>query len=145
MAKTIPLEFDGCWREKNKSGIPNASGIYLVYRGVFNKDAKPKPTVTLKQLIYIGESETVRDRIVEEHEGRECWEGKLKTGEELCYGFAPADKANRERAEAAIIFKMKPICNDQGKDSFNYQQTTIKSTGVCCRFIPKEFTVEKTT
>jgi hypothetical protein len=42
MAKTIPLEFDGCWREENKSGVPNASGIYLVYRGVFNKDARAR-------------------------------------------------------------------------------------------------------
>ncbi len=145
MAKTIPLEFDGCWREEYKNGVPNASGIYLVYRGVYNKDVKPKPTVTLKQLIYIGESEKARDRITEEHEGRECWEDKLKTGEVLCYGFASADKANRERGEAALIFEMKPICNDQGKDSFNYEQTTIKSTGECLRFIPAEFTVEKTT
>ena len=142
MDKTIELKFDGYWRDEKRSGVPNKSGVYLVYRCVYNKDAKPKPTVTLKQLIYIGESKAVRDRIGEEHEGRECWEGKLKTGEVLCFSFTPASEADRERAEAALVYKKKPICNDQGKDSFNYDKTTIKSTGECSN-IPEEFTVEK--
>ena len=94
------------------------------------------------QLIYIGESEAVRDRIDKEHERRECWERKLKTSEVLCFSFAPASKADRERAEAALVYKKKPICNVQGKDSFNYDKTTIKSSGEC-RYIPQEFTVVK--
>lgn len=145
MAKTIPLEFKGYWRDEKRSSVPNASGVYLVYRCVYNKNAKPKPTVSLKQLIYIGESEAVRDRIGEDHERRECWEGKLKTGEVLCFSYASANKADRERAEAALIFKKKPTCNDQGKDSFSYEKTTIKSTGKAHEYIPDEFTVEKTT
>ena len=96
----------------------------------------------MKNLVYIGQAEDVRKRITDEHEGRECWEGKLKTGEVLCFSFAPAGKADRERAEAALVYKMKPICNVQGKDSFNYDKTTIKSTGRC-KYIPEEFTVER--
>jgi len=142
MEKEIELKFSGYYRDVNRKSVPNTSGVYLVYRCVYNKEVKPKPTVTLKQLIYIGESEAVRDRIGEEHEGRECWEGKLETGEVLCFSFAPASEADRERAEAALVYKKKPICNDQGKDSFNYDKTTIKSTGTCWN-IPEEFTVEK--
>jgi hypothetical protein len=62
MEKTIPLKFEGYYREVNRESVPNKSGVYLVYRCVYEKDTKPKPTVTLKQLIYIGESEAVRDR-----------------------------------------------------------------------------------
>jgi hypothetical protein len=144
MAKTIELKFNGYHRDVNRKNVPNESGVYLVYRCIYNKDDKPKPTVTLKQLTYIGESETVRDRIGEEHEKRECWKDKLKTGEVLCFSFAPAKKADRERAEAALVYKKKPTCNDQGKDSFNYESTTVKSSGRCWN-IPEEFTVEKTT
>ncbi|MQY83439.1 GIY-YIG nuclease family protein [archaeon] len=143
MVKTIELSFDGYYRDVNRDSISNESGVYLVYRCVYNKDVKPKPTVTLKQLIYIGESETVKDRIGEEHEKREKWEEKLETGEVLCFSFAAANKVNRERAEAALVYKKKPICNDQGKNSFNYESTTVKSSGACAH-IPDEFTVEKT-
>ena len=117
MEKTIPIKFEGYYREVNRESVPNKSGVYLVYRCVYEKDTKPKPTVTLKQLIYIGESEAVRDRIGEEHEKRECWEGKLETGEVLCFSFAPANEADRERAEAALVYRKKPFCNDQGKDA----------------------------
>ena len=138
----IELKFNGYYRDVNRHIVSNKSGVYLVYRCVYNKDKKPKPTVTLKELIYIGESETIRDRIGEEHESRKCWEGKLKTGEVLCFSFAPAIEKDRKRAEAALVYKKKPVCNDQGKDSFNYDKTIIKSTGRCM-YIPEEVTVEK--
>ena len=144
MAKTIELEFDGYWRDAKRSGVPKDSGVYLVYRCIHNKDVKPESTVSLKQLIYIGEAKEVRDRIGEDHEKRGCWEGELETDEELCFSFAPANKADRERAEAALIYKKKPICNDSGKDSFNYDTTTVESSGEC-KFIPAKFTVQKTT
>lgn len=144
MAKTIELEFKGYHREVNRENVSNDSGVYLVYRCVYNPNNKPKPTVTLNQLLYIGESETMKDRICNEHEKRECWEDKLQRGEVLCYSYALANIAGRERAEAALIYKKKPICNEQGKDSFTYDTTTVKSSGRCWD-IPSEFTVQKTT
>ena len=140
MKKTIELKFNGYWRDVNKSGVPDKSGIYVVYTCKHNKEAK---TVSLKKLVYIGEAGDVRKRITEEHEKRECWEGELESGEVLCFSFAPASKADRERAEAALIFKKKPKCNDQGKDSFTYDETTVKNTGKH-KFISEEFTVKKT-
>ena len=146
MAKTITLKFDGYWRDVNrggKYGVPNQSGIYLVYRCIKNVKPDGKTTVTLKELIYIGEAGEVQDRTDEKHEKRKCWEGELKKGEEICFSFAPANKADRERAESALIYKKKSICNDQGKDSFSYEQTTVNSSGKC-EFIPETITVEKT-
>ena len=58
--KTISLEFDGYWREVNKGGIPAESGIYGVYACTYNKD---QSTVSLRELVYVGESSDVNSRI----------------------------------------------------------------------------------
>jgi len=143
MAKTFELVFAGYHRDINRKNVPNKSGIYLVYRCVYNKDVKPEPTVTLKQLLYIGEADEIRDRIGEDHERRKCWEDKIESGEAICFSYVLANQADRERAEAALIYKKKPTCNIQGKDSFNYDSTTVKSSGSCYD-IPSSFTVERT-
>ena len=140
MAKIIELKFDGYWREINSSGIPNNSGIYLVYCCKYNATAK---AVSIKKLIYIGESGKVKDRISGHKKKSECWNGKLQSGEVLCYSFAPIASPDRERAEAALIFKHKPTCNDEYKDNFPFDETTIKSSGRC-KFITSSFTVQKT-
>lgn len=51
--KKINLDFDGYWREINKNSIPSKSGVYCVYSCVYNSSNK---TVSLKKLLYIGES-----------------------------------------------------------------------------------------
>ncbi len=60
----------------------------------------------------------------------------------LCYSFALITSPNREQAEAALIFKHKPVCNDDYKDNFPYDETTIKSSGHC-KEIAESFTVRK--
>ena len=92
---TINLEFEGYWREVNKGGVPAKSGIYCVYRATYNQSAG---TVSLKELIYIGESENAKDRIQGLEKERE-WKKHLKYGEILCFSFAPI--SSRFRAAAA--------------------------------------------
>jgi len=140
MEKTIELKFDGYWRDVNRGGVPNESGVYLVYVCSVNQEGKLS---TVDKLVYIGEADEVRDRIGEDHEKRECWEGEVPDGKQLSFSFAPANKSDRERSEAALIFYHKPVCNDKGKDSFNYDKTTVKSSGRC-EFIKSEITVERT-
>jgi len=138
-AKTISLQFKGYRRDKNRDGIPDESGIYLVYTCTYN----PEPdTVTLHRLIYIGESAEVGKRI-RNHPLRPTWQKYLGQGEELCYSFALVANPDRERGEAALIFYKKPPVNEEYKDSFPYDQTTMKCTGMC-EFIPASFTVERT-
>jgi hypothetical protein len=139
MDKTIALDFQGYWREINQGGIPNNSGIYLVYRCVFNQSGQ---TVTLNKLIYIGESEEVKDRI-ENHEKKPIWQKKLQQGEQLCFSFAPITNSDRERAEAALIFKHKPECNEEYTTNFPFDTATINSSGRCDSIIAS-FTVNKT-
>lgn len=137
MDKTISLTFAGYWREVNQAGVPANSGIYLVYRCVHNSDN----TVTLNKLIYIGEAEDAKERI-EGHDKKEEWRGKLQSGEQLCFSFAPVSSPDRERAEAAMIFRHKPECNEEYTDSFPFDRTTINSTGKC-EHIQSSFTVNR--
>jgi len=137
VAKTISLEFDGYWREVNSGGVPKKSGIYCVYTCVYNQS---KENITIQKLIYIGESDNVNDRISGHETKSKCWNKQLNNGEVLCYSFAPADETNRKRAEAALIFKHKPTCNEEYVDNFPYDETTVKSTGKT-QSIKSEFTV----
>ncbi|MBE6673602.1 MAG: GIY-YIG nuclease family protein [Ruminococcaceae bacterium] len=122
---TISLNFDGYWREANKKGIPDKSGIYCVYTCTYNHDTKK---VTIHKLLYIGESNNVNDRI-NNHERLSDWKNALEKNQTLCYSFAPAINPDRERAEAALIYKHKPPMNDEYVNSFTYNDTSIILSG----------------
>jgi hypothetical protein len=49
---TIQLAFDGYWRQKKVESIPIHAGVYCVYTCTYNKDDKPKPTVSVDKLSY---------------------------------------------------------------------------------------------
>jgi hypothetical protein len=138
-AQTYKIEFNGYWREENKAGVPDESGIYCVYTCTHNKQDK---TVTLHKLVYIGESDKVRTRI-SNHERQGDWESHLKSGQELCYSFGAIASVSRERCEAAMIFKHKPPENTEYVDSFPYDQTTINLSGRI-EFLQTFFTVYRT-
>ena len=123
-ARTFHLNFDGYWRERNRGGIPAASGIYCVYAGSYNPSSN---TVSLRELVYIGESENVRDRIAG-HEKWARWRRHLLAGEEIWFNCALI-RDGRERAEAAMISKHKPPENTEYVDSFPYDTTTVYTTG----------------
>ena len=123
--KTIALDFQGYWLEVNKGGVPEKAGIYCVYAGTYDKSAD---TVSLRELIYVGESYNVGARI-SNHERLSDWKKRLNTGETLCYSFAGATSEDRERAEAAVIYHHKPPCNTEYKDSFPFTETIIRTSG----------------
>ena len=126
MAKTFSLEFDGYWRAVNKGGLPAKSGIYCAYSGTYDAQGR---TVSLEKLLYIGESKDVRDR-VDGHEKWDEWEGELSGGQVLCFSAALITFSDgRERAEAAMIYKHKPPCNEEYVNSFPLLRTTVKTSG----------------
>lgn len=137
--KTISLEFEGYWREINKGGVPAQSGIYCVYACTYNQS---EDTVTLRELVYIGESENVRDRLTN-HERLPDWKKRLKAGETLCYSVATVSRSDRNRAEAAVIFHHKPPCNTEYKYSFPFETTTIQTSGRN-NMLDSSFTVYRT-
>lgn len=123
--KTISLDFQGYWLEANKSGIPAESGIYCVYACTYNSNSD---TVSLRELIYVGESHNVRERI-DDHERLPDWKRRLHPGETICYSFAEIGSVDRNRAEAAVIYHHKPPCNTEYKNSFPFEDTQIITSG----------------
>ena len=85
--------------------------------------------MTLKRLLYIGESGDVQDRVAN-HDVWSSWRRELKQGEVLCFTAALiSPEADRQRAEAAMIFKHKPPCNTEYTDNFPFDTTTVTTSG----------------
>lgn len=127
------------WRDINRSGIPDHSGVYFVYAATYNQNDE---TVSLKKLIYIGESENVNYRI-QNHERYHEWRGHLLIGQELCFSTGFVESNYRHRVEAAYIFQHKPPANIEYKYTFPFDQTTIVSTGKTA-LLNTNFTVYRT-
>ena len=123
--KVIDIVFQGYWLEVDVSGVPAKSGVYCVYAGTYNSDSD---TVSLRKLLYVGESGDVNSRLAD-HEKKAEWKKHLKTGETLCYSFGAVDEADRNRAEAAVINHHKPPCNVEYVHSFPFTMTRVKTSG----------------
>jgi hypothetical protein len=139
-AKSYALTFNGYWREPNISGLPAKSGIYCVYACTYNSNAK---TVSLNRLLYFGEAADMQARVAG-HEKWGDWRRELRIGEELCFSASLISGAeDRQRAEAAEIFKHKPVCNTTYIDAFPFDRTTITNAGTAA-LMTAQFTVERT-
>ena len=123
--ETIWLNFDGYWREPNISIMPEQSGVYCIYECTHNKK---EHTITLRRLLYVGEGTNVNERI-KNHEKWEEWKRHVKKGNVVCISFPPVDSVDLKRVEAALIFKYKPPLNNDYKDSFPFDKTTIITSG----------------
>jgi len=137
--QTYSLEFHGYRIEVNKSSLPAESGIYCVYRCTYDRE---KGTVSLKKLIYIGESQNIKER-VDGHEKLEDWQSYLESGEILCYSYTLADETTRKRCEAAMIIKHNPPVNTEYVNSFPFDKTTVILTDKIA-LLTTPFTVTRT-
>lgn len=126
---TYQAKFQGYWLDKNKAGVPALQGLYLVYRSKYDEHSN---TVTLLDLIYIGQSENVQDRLTN-HEKYDKFCSMLKSDvETISYSFAPVDsKEELNILENALIFAQKPELNEELKDSFNYDAAAFEIGGQC--------------
>lgn len=137
--KTYSQVFNGYWREVNKNGLPAASGVYCVYEATYNRTAN---SVVLHRLIYIGESENIRNRIAT-HEKTNEWKRYVRYGNELCFSSSLVNGSDRLQVEAALIYEHKPPVNTEYKYEFPFDTTTIYTSG-CNAFIRDSFTVHST-
>lgn len=138
--KTFSITFSGYWGESVIDSIPKSSGVYCVYGAIEN----PNNTITIKKLIYIGESGDVNDRI--KNHGKDdwnAWRKQLDTNECLYFSFGAADSSSRERVEAALIYKHQPPVNTDCKESFGYDKTTINTNGKNA-LLKDSFTIDTT-
>ncbi len=135
------LYFEGIWNERLWRYLPSKSGIYCVYAGKTNFRSE----WSLRQLLYIGESENVCTRVPQEPmTRRDRWAMALRLDEELIVSFAEIRPGGaRERSEAAMIFRHKPPFNKTYKCSFPYDTTTVSTTGKNI-FLESSFVVGRT-
>ncbi len=138
-AKTYNIIIHGCWSDVIKGSVPKHSGVYFVYECTHNKEEK---TASIHRLIYIGESDDVNDRIAN-HEKHDDWIKHVRNGNTLCFSIGPVQTADRERVEAAYIFKHKPPENEEYIDNFPFDQTTVNSSGITKK-LNTRFTVNRT-
>lgn len=123
--KTIKLTFKGYWTEENKKNIPSESGIYCVYSCKFNAS---KRVGHISKLIYIGESQDVKDKVTN-HERLDSWKAQLTKGENLCYSFAGITEPDRKKAEAALIYIHEPLTNIEYVNSFPFENINMQLFG----------------
>ena len=130
--------FRGYRRDENASGLPSYSGIYIVYTCVYNTIQK---TVSLKELIYIGQARNIQERVCT-HDMREKFLAELKNEEQLCYAYAEVDVADLNIIENALIFSQKPKLNSQYTRSFNYPSSRFIVEGKCALLNNKDFSIK---
>jgi hypothetical protein len=124
--RIITLTFEGYYSETQLpvDGV-NYSGIYLVYAG--------RPLLLkkyeIRKLLYIGEAENVSALPRQDQRIYASWENCLRINELLYFCFARVNPRDRKRAEAALIYRHQPLCNEQGKDAFAFPGTLVKTSG----------------
>lgn len=136
--KTITLDFVGFWLDSPQSSELERSGVYCVYACKYSDETD---RVTLCKLLYIGESNDVLSRL-QGHDRHDDWMRQLQAGETLCFSFAPVSAEDRERAEAALIFKCQPPLNEEHTTTFAYNDTEIITSGRRGT-LPQKFLVQK--
>lgn len=133
----IQLDVQGYYRDQSRKGFPHSAGIYFVYRGVFVPHLK---TVTLRELLYIGETEDLYQRH-NEHDKRDKFIMKLQEDEELFYSFALTgniSKKQRLRIESTLIYELRPQLNTQNIETYNYDKTIINVLGDRHAYVPSQ-------
>lgn len=126
---TATLDWDGVWEIKEDdipSNIPDEEGIYMVICGK-RSDEPNKWDTSSYELLYIGEAEEVRSRIVG-HEKWSLWKRNCKNHLILKVAKCKFGTTKRQKVECCLIYKTKPTCNDECKDVFPYEDDTIQIT-----------------
>ena len=123
--KIFNKTINGYWREMDVSYMPQKSGVYFVYRGKYDAASD---RVSIRELLYVGKAENINERLLN-HEKYGLWKRYLWNGEELLFSCTEEGTTANARLEAAYIYEHQPICNTQGKDSFNYPLTRVISSG----------------
>lgn len=133
-AKTYNLNFTGYNWEND---LPEEAGIYLTYTVKYNEETKG---YNIDELKYIGESNNIKSR-----QTQHFTDGDYPKDVKLAYAYVllSGGEDNRKRCEAAMIYHVKPDWNTANTKSFDYDTTTVKSTGKHYG-VPADITVSKT-
>lgn len=135
--KRYNINFKGYRRDCNKATLPHDSGIYMVYRCIYDSFTDK---VTLKEIIYIGQAEDLCDRL-NNHDKRPLFLKACERGEEICYAYANVSMDDLNIVENALVFAQKPRLNFDLVDSFNYDSAAFLVEGKCALLDYTDFTI----
>lgn len=135
--ETYDIVFKGYRREEKVSTMPEYSGIYLAYRCAYNKANR---TVSLRELIYIGQAQNLRTRLLQ-HKNDGDLDKELKDGEQICYAYAKVDADKLDIVENALIFAQQPRTNTNLKQSFDHRAAKFIVEGDCALLEYKDFEI----
>jgi hypothetical protein len=123
--QTIVIHVNGFWRDQQREDLRESPGIFFVYEAAFNESGQ---TVDLLNLVFIGEADNIRKRILDD-ENRILWNSYIDPSNELVYAYAPVDACFRERVRDAYVITHKPRANQEDGIPFRYDKTTLVSYG----------------
>jgi len=135
--KQYNVNFKGYRRDCNKASLPHYSGVYMVYRCVYNSSSDK---VTLKEIIYIGQAEDLNDRL-NNHEKYSMFQNACESGEEICYAYANVSMDDLDIVENALVFAQKPKLNSDLVDSYNHESAAFLVEGKCTLLEYTDFTI----
>ena len=136
--RVFNLSMEGYWREVNRLGIPDFSGVFFVYESRYDSIKK---TVELKQLLFVDEAENIKAKIIS-HPNYERWKSFLNINNELCFSVCYVAKEDRVRVARAIIFKHQPAGNNKYEGNFPYDETVIAISGKTNDLIENNYSVK---
>lgn len=138
--KSFSIYVNGYFLDESRKKFPSVSGIYFVYRGVYDKENN---RAILNELIYIGET----DNLFQRHNDHDCRQDFLNTlgeGEVLfyCYAETSCSEGERKQIESALIFAILPSLNKKGTTSFDFPTTEVKIGGDRHAFVPSSIVMK---
>ena len=124
--KNIELNFD----KRFASGVPDTakySGIYVVY--AYNSQSGSW------KLLDIGQAVNMYERHLK-HERKSQWEKVAKETKSDIYIYTAEisnEHSHRDVAEAALLYKFKPLCATDGKQGYHHGDVKIVVKGMLAK------------
>lgn len=135
--KHFDIYFKGYRRDINKETLPTYSGVYCVYRCIFNQESS---TVSLRELIYIGQAENLNERL-NNHNRYDDFVRQCQQNEELCYSYAQVPLEDLDEVENALIFMQQPQLNGRLLDDYNHEEATFEIEGKTALLVYTKFEI----
>lgn len=135
--KQYNINFKGYWRDCNKASLPHYSGVYMVYRCIYDSTSDK---VTLNEIIYIGQAEDLNERL-NNHDKYSRFQNACESGEEICYAYANVSMDDLDIVENALVFAQKPSLNSDLVDSYNHESAAFLVEGKCKLLEYTDFTI----
>lgn len=121
------ISFDGYKMDRNVDKLPTYSGIYMIYRGIYDEENN---TVELKELFYIGKATDIHQE-VHYHNRRAEFLKQAEIGEEICYAYAQVSRVQYDIIENSLVFMQKPRLNTELVNHYNHQNAEFHFNGTC--------------